>query len=62
MSETVDIWNIAARSHVITVTVPGGENEADLSLGPTASELLATGPMDIGKGTFTKLNIWTIPG
>ena len=62
VSETVDIWNIATRAHVITLTVPGGANEADLSVGPTGSELLSTVSLDIAKGTFAKLNVWTIPG
>lgn len=62
VSETVDIWNIATRAHVITLTVPGGANEADLSVGPTGSELLSTSSLDIAKGTFPKLNVWTIPG
>jgi len=62
VSETVDIWNIAARAHVITLTVPGGANEADLSVGPTGSELLSSVSLDIAKGTFSKLNVWSIPG
>ena len=62
VSETVDIWNIATRAHVITLTVPGGANEADLSIGPAGSELLSTVSLDIAKGTFPKLNVWTIPG
>jgi hypothetical protein len=62
VSETVDIWNIATRAHVVTVTVPGGANEALESIGPGASELLSTNGLDIGKGTFAKLNIWAVPG
>ncbi len=62
VSETVDIWNIATRAHVITLTVPGGANEADLSVGPTGSELLSSVSLDIAKGTFPKLNVWSIPG
>ena len=46
----------------ITLTVPGGANEADLSVGPAGSELLSTSSLDIPKGTFPKLNVWTIPG
>jgi hypothetical protein len=42
--------------------LPADENEADLSVGPAGSELLSTGSFDIAKGTFTKLNVWTIPG
>ena len=61
-SEVVDIWNIAARSHVITVTVPGSANEAIESVGPGASELLLTGPLDTTNGTFSKLDIWSLPG
>jgi WD40 repeat protein len=60
-SDVVDIWNIATRAHVITVTVPGGANEGTLGLGPGGSELLSTGPLDISSGTFTKLNIWAVP-
>jgi hypothetical protein len=62
VSETVDVWDIATRAHVITLTVPGGANEADLSVGPAGSELLSTVSLDIAKGTFAKLNVWTIPG
>jgi serine/threonine protein kinase len=61
-SEVVDIWNIATRSHVITVTVPGSANEAVESLGPGASELLSTGSLDTTTGTFRKLDIWSLPG
>ena len=61
-SEMADIWNIATRSHVITVTVPGSANEAVESLGPGASELLLTGPLDTTNGTFSKLGIWSLPG
>jgi serine/threonine protein kinase len=62
VSETVDIWNIATGAHVITLTVPGGANEADLSVGPTGSELLSTVSLDIATGNFAKLNVWSIPG
>jgi hypothetical protein len=62
VSETVDIWDVATRAHVITVTVPGGANEELESIGPGASELLSTSGLDIGKGTFTKLKIWAVPG
>jgi serine/threonine-protein kinase len=62
VSATVDIWNIATRAHVILLNVPGGANEAILGVGPSASELLSTGALDIGKGTFTKLEIWSVPG
>jgi Protein kinase domain len=62
VSDTVDVWDIATRAHVITLTVSGGQNEADLSVGPAGSELLSTGSFDIAKGTFPKLNVWTIPG
>jgi hypothetical protein len=58
----VDIWNIATRAHVITLTVPGGANEQVEGIGPGASELLSTSGLDINKGTFTKLDIWAIPG
>ena len=62
VSEVVDIWNVATRAHVITLTVPGGADEAAESIGPGASELLSTGALNVSKGTFTKLNIWSIPG
>ena len=62
VSETVDIWNIATRAHILTVTVPGGANEALQGIGPGASELLSTDGLNISKGTFSKLNIWTVPG
>ncbi len=62
VSETVDIWNIATGVHVITLTVPNSQNELNLSVGPTGSELLSTVSLDIAKGTFPKLNVWTIPG
>jgi len=62
VSETVDVWNVATRAHVITVTVPGGANEDLVSLGPGASELLSTSGLDINKGTFPKLNIFAVPG
>jgi WD40 repeat protein len=62
VSETVDIWNIATRAHVLTLTVPGGANEAVQGIGPGASELLSTSGLNINKGTFGKLNIWAIPG
>ncbi len=61
VSETVDIWDIAARAHVITVTVPGGVNEEVLSIGPGASELLSTSGIDLTAGTFPKMDIWAIP-
>jgi WD40 repeat protein len=61
-SEVVDIWNIATRTHVITLTVPGGANEEVLSVGPGGSELLSTGSLDVSTGTFSKLDIWSIPG
>ena len=60
-SDEVDLWNIATRSHVITVTVPGSANETIESLGPGASELLLTGSLDTTTGTFSKLDIWSLP-
>jgi hypothetical protein len=60
-TETVDVWNVATRAHVITLTVPGGANEGVEGIGPGASELLSTGSLDINAGTFPKLNIWSIP-
>ena len=62
VSEQVDIWNIATRSHVITLTVPGGANEEDLSLGPGASELLSTVSLNPATLNFSKLDLWSIPG
>jgi serine/threonine-protein kinase len=62
VSEVVDIWNIATHAHVITLTVPGGANEDVESVGPSGSELLSTGSLDISTGTFSKLEIWSIPG
>jgi serine/threonine protein kinase len=62
VSETVDIWNIATRAHVITVTVPGGVNEAVESIGPGASEILSTSGLNINQETFPKLDIWAVPG
>jgi serine/threonine protein kinase len=62
VSEVNDIWNIATHAHVLTLTVPGGANEEVESIGPGASELLSTGSLNISAGTFTKLNIWSIPG
>lgn len=62
VSETVDVWNVATGAHVIILTVPGGQNEADLSFGPAGSELLSTVSYDVAKGTFPKMNLWTIPG
>jgi len=61
-SEQVDIWDIATRAHVITLTVPGGANEEDLSLGPDASELLSTVSLDTATMNFSKLDLWSIPG
>jgi serine/threonine protein kinase len=60
-SDTVDTWNIATHAHINTVTVPGSANEELLSATPGAGELLATGPYEAGEGTFTQLNIWSIP-
>jgi WD40 repeat protein len=62
VSETVDIWNIATSAHVITLTVPGGQNEANLSFGQAGSELLSSVSYNIANGTFPKLDVWTIPG
>jgi serine/threonine-protein kinase len=62
ISDTVDIWDMATRAHVITLTVPGGQNEADLSFGPGGSELLSTEALDTAKGTFAKVKVWIIPG
>ena len=62
VSEVVDIWNIATRAHVITLTVPGGANEEIESVGPAASELLSTGSLNVSTGTFSKLDVWSIPG
>jgi serine/threonine-protein kinase len=62
VSETEDIWNIASRAHVITVTVPGGANESMESIGPGGSELLTTSDLDTSQDTFPKLNIWAVPG
>lgn len=42
--------------------MPGGANEADLSVGPTGSELLSTVSLDIATGAFAKLKVWSIPG
>jgi len=61
-SEVVDVWNVATRAHVITVTVPGSSNEDILAVGPGASELLSTGSLNISQQTFSKLEIWSIPG
>jgi serine/threonine-protein kinase len=61
-SETVDIWNIATRGHVITVTVPGGADEEILSVGPGASELLSTSALNLTTNAFSKLNILSVPG
>jgi hypothetical protein len=33
-----------------------------LSVGPGGSELLSTGSLDVSTGTFSKLDIWSIPG
>ena len=60
-SEVMDTWNIAAGAHDITLTVPGGEDEEVLSVGPGASELLSTGGLDAGTGVFGKLEVWSIP-
>ena len=62
VSEVVDIWNIATRAHVMTLTVPGGANEGVESVGPAGSELLSTGALDVSTGSFSKLNIWSVPG
>ena len=61
-SEVVDIWNVATRAHVITLNVPGSANEDILAVGPGASELLSSGALNISKQTFSKLEIWSIPG
>jgi hypothetical protein len=42
--------------------VPGSANEGVEGIGPGASELLSTSGLNISKGTFTKLDIWAIPG
>jgi hypothetical protein len=61
-SEVVDVWNVASRSHVITVNVPGSANQDVLALGPGGSLLLSTDGLNVSKGTFTKLDLWSIPG
>jgi hypothetical protein len=58
---TVDIWDNQTGSHVITVTVPGTSNEIIADLGPSASELLTTGSLNVSTGDFSKLNVWSMP-
>jgi serine/threonine-protein kinase len=60
-SDAVDIWNIATRSHVLSVTVPGGGNEEIVSFGIGGSEILSTGGLDIAKQTYGTLYLWTVP-
>jgi Protein kinase domain len=60
-SEVIDIWNIASRSHVISVNVPGSSNQDVLAIGPGASLLLSTADLDMTKGTFKTLDLWSIP-
>jgi WD40 repeat protein len=61
-AETADIWDIATRSHVITVTVPGSPDEYLWDAGPGASEFLSTEGLNTSTGDFSKLVIWSIPG
>ena len=61
-AETMDIWDIQTRSHVITVTVPGSSDEDVFDLGPGATELLTSSGLSIPAGVFGKLNIWSVPG
>ena len=58
---TVDIWDNQTGSHVITVTVPGTSNEIIADLGPSASELLSTGSLNVSTGDFSKLYVWSTP-
>jgi hypothetical protein len=60
-SEVVDVWNIASRSHVISVNVPGSANQDVLAIGPGASLLLSTADLNMTKGTFATLDLWSIP-
>lgn len=60
-SDLVDTWDVATRAHVATVTVPGSGNEELLSVSPGAAEILATGPYNAGKQSFSELNIWRVP-
>jgi hypothetical protein len=60
-SEVVDVWNIASRSHVISVNVPGSANQQILAIGPGASLLLSTADLNMSKGTFATLDLWSIP-
>lgn len=62
VSDVVDVWDIATRAHVITVTVPGGANENIVGVGPSASELLSTGSLNVSSDTYSKLYIWAVPG
>ena len=58
----MDIWNLATRAHVITLTVPGGANEEIESVGPAASELLSTGSLNVSTEPSSKLDVWSIQG
>lgn len=60
-SDLVDTWDVATRAHVATVTVPGSGNEELLSVSPGAAEILATGPDNAGKQSFSELSIWRVP-
>ena len=40
----------------------GGANEAIEGIGPGASELLSTGALNPSTETFSKLDIWSVPG
>lgn len=60
-SAVMDIWNIAARSHLITVNVPGSANQVILNLSAGASLLLSTEGWNTKKDTFTKLEVWSVP-
>jgi hypothetical protein len=62
VAETADIWDIAMRSHVITVTVPGLSDGGLLDLGPGASELITTVANNPSTDTFPKMDIGSIPG
>jgi WD40 repeat protein len=62
VAETVDIWDIETRSHVITLTVPGISDEYLIDIGPGASELLTSVALNTSTGDFSKLDIWSVPG
>ena len=60
-SAVIDIWSIAARSHLVTVNVPGSANQVILDLSAGASLLVSTEGWSTKKDTFTKLEVWSIP-